>query len=153
MMEKQLIEELIINSPEFRNNDYIPSKYTCDGDNVNPPLEISGIPDKAITLVLIVEDLDSPKGIFDHWIVWNIQKVKSIAENIVPGIQGKNSFGRNQYDDPCPSSGTHRYYFKLYALDAVLELPEGSGKIALPEAMNGHLLTVNELMGRYETKK
>jgi Raf kinase inhibitor-like YbhB/YbcL family protein len=149
-METNIIKELIINSPAFDNEGYIPAKYTCEGENVNPPLEISGVPEKTETFVLMIEDLDVQQGVFDHWIVWNIQPVKTIAENSVPGVQGRNSFGSAQYGGPCPPAGTHRYYFKLYALDTTLNLPEGSKKIQLLEAMKDHILEMNEFVGRYK---
>ena len=149
-METNIIKELIISSSAFDNGGYIPAKYTCEGENINPPLDISGAPEKTETFALIVEDPDAPRGIFDHWIVWNIQPGKMIAENTVPGIQGKNSFGSAQYGGPCPPAGTHRYYFKLYALDTTLDLPEGSAKPVLLEAMKDHILEMNEFIGRYK---
>jgi Raf kinase inhibitor-like YbhB/YbcL family protein len=149
-METNIIKELIISSPAFGSDGYIPAKYTCEGENINPPLEVSGAPEEAETLVLIMEDPDVQQGVFDHWIVWNIQPLKMIAENSIPGVQGRNSFGSTQYEGPCPPSGTHRYYFKLYALDTTLDLPEGSKKIQLLEAMKGHILAINELIGRYK---
>jgi len=149
-MQTKIIKELMIASPAFANDGNIPSKYTCEGENVNPPLEVSGIPEEAETLVLVIEDLDAAHGVFDHWVVWNIPPAKMIAENSIPGVQGRNSFGSMQYEGPCPPTGTHRYYFKLYALDTELDLPAGSKKIVLLEAMKGHIITMNEFIGRYQ---
>jgi len=149
-MENSLMTELIITSPAFENEAFLPSKYTCEGENVNPPLEISGIPAGTLSLALVVEDLDAPDGIFDHWLVWNIQTENSIAENSVPGVQGENSFGTKQYRGPCPPSGIHRYYFKIFALNTTLNIGEGAKKIKLLEAMKGHILTLNELIGKYQ---
>ena len=98
---------------------------------------------------MIIEDPDAPQGIFDHWVVWNIEPVEKIQENSVPGVQGKNGFGKVEYDGPCPPWGIHRYLFKVYALDTKLDLDEGAEKKQLLEAMQGHILTMNEVMGRY----
>ena len=149
-MENNLVKELTIKSSAFDHESFIPAKYTCEGDNVNPPLEISGIPEEAKTLVLMVEDPDAPRGVFDHWIVWNIQPGTSIAENSIPGVQGENSFGILGYRGPCPPLGTHRYFFKVYALNTKLDLPAGTKKIQLLEAMKDHILTRSEFMGQYQ---
>lgn len=143
---------LTISSPAFTNEGAIPSKYTCDGQNINPPLEIKGIPQGAQSLALIVEDPDAPRGIFDHWIVWNIQPGATIAEESTPGREGKNGFGKTAYGGPCPPSGTHRYFFKVYALDADLDLPAASSKRDLEQAMQPHLLAEGSLMGTYRKK-
>jgi Raf kinase inhibitor-like YbhB/YbcL family protein len=134
----------------FSQGGHIPKKYTCEGNNVNPPLEISNLPEKTKTLAIIVEDPDAPHGIFDHWIVWNILPNEPIAENSVPGINGVNSFGTEGYRGPCPPSGSHRYFFKVYALDSLLDLPAGSNKKALQQAMQGHVLSFGELMAHYK---
>ena len=149
-MENNLVKELTIKSSAFDHESFIPAKYTCEGENVNPPLEISGIPNEAKTLVLMVEDPDAPRGVFDHWIVWNIQPGTSIAENSIPGVQGENSFGILAYRGPCPPLGTHRYFFKVYALNTKLDLPAGTKKIQLLEAMKDHILTRSEFMGQYQ---
>ena len=142
----------MIKSTAFDHEGFIPSKYTCEGDNINPPLDIFGIPEETKTMVLMIEDPDAPKGVFDHWLVWNILPMETIAENSIPGVVGTNGFGTTQYLGPCPPTGIHRYFFKLYALDKALNLPEGANKIELLEAMNGHILTMNEYMGRYQKK-
>ncbi len=144
---------LKITSPSFKDGEMIPRKYTCQGDDVNPQLDISGIPENTKSLVLIMDDPDAPMGTWDHWIVWNISPdTKTIAENSVPAgaVQGKNSWGRNDYGGPCPPSGTHRYFFKLYALDTTLDIPEKSKKKDVEKAMQGHILEQAQLMGKYK---
>ena len=130
----------------------IPSKYTCDGKNINPPLEISGTPEKAKSLVLIIEDPDAPAKTWVHWLVWNIPvNTKIIKENSVPknAVQGVNDFGKNNYGGPCPPSGTHRYLFKIYALDIFLKLPENSTKQDVKDAMKKHIIDKAILQGSY----
>ena len=131
----------------FNNNERIPEKYTCDSDNVNPPLEIISS-NNAKSFVLIVDDPDAPSGTWVHWVVFNI-KTKNIYENSVPGIQGKNDFGKSDYGGPCPPSVTHRYFFKVYALDNELNLKEGSNKSDVEKAMKGHIIDKTELIGKY----
>lgn len=144
---------LIISSSAFENNSYIPAQYTCDGKNFNPPLEISGIPENTKSLVLIVDDPDAQSGVWDHWVVWNIEPSEKIAENSVPGIEGLNSSNKHGYKGPCPPSGTHRYFFKVYALDSKLDLPEDSNKEAVEKAMENHILGQGELIGLYTRNK
>ena len=141
---------LIISSPAFQNEGIIPAKYTCDGEDINPPLEVGKIPDGTQTLAIIVEDPDAPKGTFDHWLVWNIPPEHSIEENRIPGISGKNSGGKTGYFGPCPPSSYHRYYFHVFALDSSLELEAGADKKALQQAMESHILAKGSLMGRYQ---
>jgi Raf kinase inhibitor-like YbhB/YbcL family protein len=137
-------------STAFSQDGHIPKKYACEGEDVNPPLQISNLPPKTKTLAVIVEDPDAPKGIFDHWVVWNIVPSEPIAENSVPGTNGVNSFGSEGYRGPCPPSGSHRYFFKVYALDNSLDLPAGSSKKDLLQAMKGHVLGIGELMAHYQ---
>jgi Raf kinase inhibitor-like YbhB/YbcL family protein len=144
---------LQISSPSFNSNGTIPSKFTCEGENVNPALLIRNIPGKTVTLALIVDDPDAPGGTFDHWIVWNIRPLEKISENSIPGIEGINGFGKKQFKGPCPPTGTHRYFFKLYALDTSLNIPAGSTKQALEKAMKGHILGYGELVGLYKKIK
>jgi hypothetical protein len=148
-----IINEFKLKSPAFENNEKIPRKYTCQGDDINPPLKIEGTPPEgAKSLVLIVDDPDAPMGTWDHWLVWNIPPiVSSIEENSVPegAVQGKNSWGNNKYGGPCPPSGTHRYFFKLYALDTTLDISENSQKKDLEEAMEDHILAQTKLVGLY----
>lgn len=141
---------LTISSSAFENEGKIPSKYTCDGEEINPPLKIAGIPDGTQALAVIVEDPDAPKGTFDHWIMWNIPPRGIIKENTIPGISGHNSAGKTGYHGPCPPSGSHRYYFHVFALDTELDIKAGSEKKVLQQAMEPHILAKGSLMGRYE---
>ncbi len=139
-------------SPSFVKGGKIPAKYTCDGENVSPPLSIVGVPKEAKSLALIVEDPDAPGGVFTHWILWNIiPQTTMIGENSVPegAVQGKTDFGAVGWGGPCPPSGTHRYFFKLYALDTTLNLDRGADKQELVRAMEDHILSGAELMGLY----
>ena len=139
-----------IKSPAFENNKQIPKKYSCDGDDINPPLIIEGTPKEAKTLVLIMDDPDAPSGTFDHWIVWNIQtSTTKIGEDTVPGTEGMNSARQRAYMGPCPPSGTHRYFFKVYALDIELSIAATSRKKDIEKAMEGHILGKSELIGLY----
>lgn len=144
---------LRIQSGAFSQGGYIPPRYTCEGENVNPPIEVSDLPENTKSLALIVEDPDAPRGIYDHWIVWNIPPNEAIRENSRPGISGKNSFGNDGYGGPCPPSGSHRYFFKVYALDTDLSIEAGSDKRTLQEAMKDHILGSGELMGQYQKRK
>ena len=144
---------LKILSSNFSHEEFIPKQFSCQGSDINPSLQISGIPKETKSLVLIVDDPDAPVGVWDHWVVWDIDpSVSLIEENSVPtgGIEGKNSWGRNDYGGPCPPSGTHRYYFKLFALDTKLKLPKNSNKKAVEKAMQSHILEKAELMGKYK---
>jgi hypothetical protein len=142
--------DLSIKSPAFEHGKLIPKKYTCDGQDINPPLTIEGVPKEAKTLVLAVDDPDAPSGTWDHWIVWNVPASTSkIAENSVPGKEGVNSARQPSYMGPCPPGGTHRYFFKVYALDTELSLGAGSKKKDVEKAMQGHVLAKGELMGLY----
>jgi Raf kinase inhibitor-like YbhB/YbcL family protein len=143
------MSNLIVKSPAFENNKQIPSKYSCDGEEISPPITVEGIPPETMTLALVLEDPDA-RGTFDHWIVWNIAPPGKIAENTVPGIQGLNSAGQQAYVGMCPPSGTHRYFFKVYALDSKLDLKATSTKKKdLEKAMQGHILAKGELIGLY----
>jgi len=146
------IEELRITSPSFQNNGAIPAKYTCDGNDVNPPLNITGIPREAKSLVLIVDDPDASMGTFVHWVVWNIPPKERIEENSVPGVEGMNDFRKRSYGGPCPPSGTHRYFFKLYALDVKLDLKTNSRKEDVEKAIEGHVLARGEIVGLYRRR-
>ena len=146
------MKELTITSPIFKNNGTIPDKYTCDGDDINPPLEIEGLPDNTRSLVLIVDDPNSVIGTFVHWIVWNIHPEEKIVEESVPGVEGLNDFGRHSYGGPCPPSGTHRYFFRVYALDIKLNLEKNSRRVDVERAMVGHVLAKGEIVGLYSRK-
>lgn len=152
-MATKTITPLTITSDAFTDGGPIPAKYTCEGENVNPPIDIGTIPDNAQCLALIMDDPDAPRGIFTHWVMWNIPVTNRIEENSAPGIQGSNSYGKNQYNGPCPPSGSHRYYFKIFALSQQLDLPEGATKEDLITAMKDYVLSTSELMGRYEKQE
>jgi Raf kinase inhibitor-like YbhB/YbcL family protein len=137
-------------SPAFENGSNIPSKFTCEGRDINPELIIENIPAGAKSLVLIVDDPDAPMKTWVHWVVYDIPPVNRIAENSIPGKQGINDFRRKNWGGPCPPSGAHRYYFKIYALDKMLGLGEGIDKAALEKAMEGHILDKAELIGLYK---
>ena len=144
-----------ITSSAFQEGGNIPSKFTCDGGDTSPPLQIAEVRSEAKSLVLIADDPDAPSGLFTHWAVWNISpQTNSIAEGNPPkGVQGTNDFGRSGYGGPCPPSGTHRYYFKVFALDRELDLPFGAKRGQLDAAMKGHIVAQGQLMGRYARKK
>jgi len=144
-----------ITSSAFQPGGNITSKFTCDGANTSPPLQISDIPSEAKSLVLIVDDPDAPSGLFTHWAVWNISpQTSAIAEGSTPkGAQGTNDFGKSGYGGPCPPSGTHRYYFKIFALDRELDLPFSAKRSQLDAAMKGHVIAQGELMARYSRKR
>jgi len=148
--EARKMADLSITSPAFAGKSTIPARYTCDGEDVSPPLQIDAVPDRAKSLALIVDDPDAPVGTWVHWVVWNIPpQTREIRENALPAgaVQGVNDWKRNRYGGPCPPSGVHRYFFRLYALDAVLNLTATTDKGALLHAMQGHVVAQAELMG------
>ena len=146
---------MILRNYVFRDGGNIPPRYTCDGANVNPILVIESIPEEAKSLVLIVDDPDATGGfIFTHWFLWNISPATTeIREGEAPegAVQGKNDFGNEGYGGPCPPKGArpHRYMFKLYALDTLLDIPRSSGKEKLENAMEGHIVARTTMMGLY----
>ncbi len=149
------MHEITLKSSAFENGAIIPARFTCDAENVNPPLEIVGIPAETKTLALIMHDPDAPvSGGWTHWIKFNIPpETRSIREGQEPtGISGKGGRENLVYKGPCPPFGTHRYFFKLYALDTVLSRKEGIGKDELESAMEGHIVGYGELMGLYSRK-
>jgi hypothetical protein len=136
----------------FENNQRIPVKYTCDGEDVSPEIIVSEIPEGTKTLALISDDPDAPSEDWVHWLLWNIPVTAdslAIEEGTAPGISGRNSFRKLSYGGPCPPSGTHRYFFKVYALNTELELQEGSSKEELENAMQEHMLDKAEIIGLY----
>lgn len=147
---KEVKGKLTVSSPAFKNNSKIPPKYTCHGEDVNPQLDIQNLPEETKSLILIVDDPDCPIGDWVHWIVWNIQPTNSIKENSVPGVEGMNDFNKHSYGGPCPPSGTHRYFFKLYALDTELSLPVSTRKRELQKVMTGHILAKGEIVGLFK---
>ena len=147
-----------LSSLAFNGGDMIPERYTCDGDDISPPLEWKLVPENAKSIALISDDPDAPVGTWVHWVYFDIPaSMKSLPENITPqenpvngGKQGTNDFGRIGYGGPCPPGGTHRYYFKIYALDTILNLSAGAEKDQLLKAMEGHILGQTQLMGIYK---
>jgi hypothetical protein len=144
-----------ITSSAFHEGGNIPSKFTCDGSDTSPPLQITGVPSEAKSLALIADDPDAPGGLFTHWLVWNIpSQTNSIAEGSAPkGVHGTNDFGKSGYRGPCPPPGTHRYSFKIFALDRELDLPSGAKRSQVDAAMKGHVIAQGELVGRYARKR
>jgi len=144
-----------ITSSAFQEGATIPSKFTCDSADASPPLQIADIPSEAKSLALIVDDPDAPSGLFTHWLVWNLSpQTSTVAEGSAPkGVHGTNDSGNSGYGGPCPPSGTHRYYFKIFALDRELDLPFGAKRGQLDAAMKGHVVAQGELMGRYSRHK
>ncbi len=140
---------MIISSPSFNNNEFIPKKFTCIGDNINPELIINQLPNNTKSIALIMDDPDAPMGTWVHWVVWNIKPTRIIKENSNQGVVGVNSWGKNEYGGPCPPSGTHHYHFKVYALDITLNLSINAGKNELEKAMKGHVIESGELIGLF----
>ena len=141
-----------VSSSAFSPGGKIPPQFTCKGANVNPPLEFHGVPSHAKSLALIVEDPDAPAGLFTHWLVWNIAPTAGqIGEKSAPpgAMQGTNDFGKSGYGGPCPPSGTHRYFFRVIALDQQLDLKSGKKRAEFDKAIAGHILARGELMGRF----
>jgi hypothetical protein len=146
-------EALKLTSPVFENNTPLPPRYTCDGENMNPPLTIKNIPRGAKSLALVLDDQDAPRGSYVHWIVWNIDpETKDIKEDSVPenAAVGTNDFKKRNYGGPCPPTRAHRYVFKLYALNIRLNLETSSTKAALEKAMKGHILAQTQLLTSYK---
>ncbi len=146
--------DLTITNPVFAGGKEIPAKYTCDGENVSPPLKWREVPEETLSLVLICDDPDAPNGTWSHWVLYNIPPERDelpegfAAETDLP--QGRNDFGDATYGGPCPPQGpAHRYYFRLYALDSILELTVGATRQQVLDAMQDHIVAQAELMGRY----
>jgi len=147
-----------LTSPAFEDGVMIPGKYTCDGDDVSPQLNWEDIPDGTQSIAIIMDDPDAPRGTWVHWVIYNIEPdTNELHENIDTdevvnsgALQGKNSWGNIGYGGPCPPGGVHRYFFKIYALDAETLTEPGATKEDLLESIRGHILDQGELMGRYE---
>ncbi|MDH4359082.1 MAG: YbhB/YbcL family Raf kinase inhibitor-like protein [Candidatus Berkelbacteria bacterium] len=141
-----------ITSSAFQEGGAIPAKYSCKGENISPDLKIEGIPAEAKSLALIIDDPDAPAGLWTHFLLANIDpSTSTISEDSIPegAIIGANSSGEAKYDGPCPPSGTHRYYFKIFALDRTLELKSGFSRRELEEAMERHILAQGQLIGKF----
>jgi len=150
--------EIKIKSTAFKEGGMIPSKYTCDGADISPPLSWDSVPEGTKSLALICDDPDAPMGTWVHWVIFNIPPdTRELPENVPPqktlangAKQGINDFRKIGYGGPCPPGGTHRYYFKLYALDTGINLEAGATKSQLLKAMEGHILAEGQLMGKYK---
>jgi hypothetical protein len=145
---------MILESSAFIQGEAIPAPFTCQGSDQNPPLHISDVPAEARSLVLIMDDPDAPGGTWVHWLMWNIPpQTADIAEGSTPqgAVQGKNSWGHAAYGGPCPPSGTHRYFFKLYALNDTLSLSSANAQ-QLEKAIQPHIIAQCTLMGTYQKK-
>ena len=149
--------EITLVSAAFKEGQPIPRQYTCDGVNISPPLEWSGAPKTAKTIAIIADDPDAPAGTWVHWVLYNLPAENiGLVENVpatetlkAGGFQGKNDFGKIGYGGPCPPSGTHRYFFKIYAVDTELPLKAGATKADLEKALEGHVVSKGQLMGTY----
>jgi Raf kinase inhibitor-like YbhB/YbcL family protein len=149
-----------VSSPAFQEGGMIPAKYTCDGNDTSPPLHWEPVPEGTQSIALICDDPDAPGGMWVHWVMWNVPPAaRELAENVPakPELpdgsrQGISDFRRPGYGGPCPPSGVHRYYFKVYALDAILDLPSSTRKADLLKAMKGHILAEGQLMGKYSRR-
>lgn len=150
--------EITVKSPAFEQGKPIPEEYTCDGRNISPPLRWSNIPEEAQSLAMIVDDPDAPRGTFTHWIIWNIPpdlaefSANVDKEKMLPNgaRQGINDAGKIGYTGPCPPSGTHRYFFKVYALDSTIDLAPGANRKQIDDALRGKTIAQGELMGTYK---
>jgi Raf kinase inhibitor-like YbhB/YbcL family protein len=146
------VNKMNISTPAFEPGKSMPARYAYKGQNLSPEVRIGNVPANARSLVLIVDDPDAPMGLWTHWLVWNLPaQTTSIPEGKLPAgaIQGRNSFAHVRYDGPAPPSGTHRYFFHLYALDSSPSLPEGADRAALEKAMKGHIVGTGETFGVY----
>jgi Raf kinase inhibitor-like YbhB/YbcL family protein len=142
-----------LSSSAFAPGEVIPARYTCDGPDLSPPLAIGDIPQGTAALALIMDDPDAPVGTWDHWVAYDIPVAAAVPEGVRSlGTPGRNSWRRMGYGGPCPPFGEHRYFLRVYALDARLGLREGTGKKQVLEAMKGHILAEAALMGRYSRR-
>lgn len=150
--------DIKITSSAFEDGGLIPAKYTCDGADVSPPLQWDAVPEGTKSIALICDDPDAPMGTWVHWVIFGLPAdIRELAEDVPPdktlpngARQGTSDFGRIGYGGPCPPSGTHRYFFKIYALDRELDLPAGARKRDLLKAVEGHILGQGELVGKYK---
>jgi|WetSurMetagenome_2_1015567.scaffolds.fasta_scaffold134219_1 Raf kinase inhibitor-like YbhB/YbcL family protein len=157
----KIMDTIKIESAAFKHLQPIPSQYTCDGADISPPLSWNGVPAGTKSLALIAEDPDAPAGTWVHWVVYDLPPATdSLQENLPKtdtlaggGKQGKTDFNRIGWNGPCPPGGNHRYFFNIYALDIMLNLPAGKTKAEIEKAMNGHILAKGELVGTYKRKQ
>ncbi|MBD3882811.1 YbhB/YbcL family Raf kinase inhibitor-like protein [Phormidium tenue FACHB-886] len=156
----QVPRTMTLSSPAFRLDGMLPAKHTCDGENISPALSWDAPPAATRSLALLVNDIDAPSKTFVHWVLYDLPPtVRQLPEKLpsqpflaIGGIQGKNDFGQYGYGGACPPSGTHRYVFRLFALDTLLDLPPGTTKSEVMEAMKGHIVAGAELTGQYKRK-
>jgi len=152
--------EIKLTSPAFEDGGLIPAKYTCDGADISPPLQWDAVPEGTRSIALICDDPDAPIGTFVHWVLFNLPaQTRELPENIPPdstltngASQGTSDFGRIGYGGPCPPSGTHRYFFKIFALDTQIDLAAGARKPDLLKAIQGHILAQGQLIGKYKRR-
>jgi len=152
--------DIKITSSAFQDGGLIPAKYTCDGADVSPPLQWDNVPQTAKSIALICDDPDAPMGTFVHWVIFGLPaETRQLAEKVAAdktlpsgARQGTSGFGRVGYGGPCPPSGTHRYFFKIYALDTKVDLPAGARKSDLLKVMEGHILAQGQLVGKYKRR-
>jgi Raf kinase inhibitor-like YbhB/YbcL family protein len=152
--------DIKVTSPAFENEGMIPAKYTCDGEDISPPLQWDAVPEGIKSIALISDDPDAPMGTWVHWVLFNLPAdARELKENIPPdktlpngAKQGTSDFGRIGYGGPCPPGGTHRYFFKIYALDTELNLQAGARKRDLLKEMEGHIVGQGQLMGKYKRR-
>lgn len=153
-----MAQHLNVTSSGFSPGASIPNKFTCKGEDLSPALEWNGAPSNTVAFAIIMDDPDAPSGTWVHWVMWNLSATTHSLSEGVPkreqlqngARQGRNSFGKTGYNGPCPPPGqTHRYFFRLYALDSKVELPAGADRNALDAAMKGHVLAQGEYMGTF----
>lgn len=157
----KIMNSIKVESAAFKHMQPIPSQYTCDGADISPPLSWSNVPPAAKSIALIADDPDAPAGTWVHWVVYDLPPAADSLQEDVPkidtlpegGIQGRNDFHRIGWNGPCPPGGTHRYFFKVYALDTILNLPAGKTKQEIEKAMKGHILAKGEIVGKYTRSK
>jgi Raf kinase inhibitor-like YbhB/YbcL family protein len=150
--------EIKVTSTAFEQGGMIPNKYTCDGQDISPPLSWVDVPDGTASIVLVCDDPDAPMGTWVHWVLFDLPPDTQGLPESIPAVENLENGGRHGINDsrklgyggPCPPGGTHRYYFKIYALDKLMNLPAGNTKAQLLKAMEGHILAEGELMGRYK---
>ena len=148
-----MADAFALTSSAFDAGAEIPTRYTCDGDDVSPPLAWSDAPAGTRSLALVVDDPDAPGGTFTHWLAWGLKPdAGRLEEGQAPAVEGRNGFGKTGYRGPCPppGHGAHRYFFRLHAVDAELDLAPGAGKDELERLIGEHELAIAELMGTYE---
>jgi len=149
--------DIEIESSAFDNQGMIPERFTCDGEDISPPLSWKNVPEQTKSLAVLCDDPDAPMGTWVHWVIYNLPpETRELKENITPerkmengGIQGMNDFKKIGYGGPCPPGGTHRYFFKVYALDTEINLDPGATKQQLLTTMEGHILAKGDMMGKY----